>query len=48
MPPRNLIDMVNKAKEAQARAEERASREFDRNVLLIEADAIRKGLYAPS
>ncbi|MFA5111052.1 MAG: hypothetical protein WC443_06590 [Desulfobaccales bacterium] len=48
MPPRNLIDMVNKAKEAQARREERAPREFDRSMPLIEADAIRKGLYALS
>jgi len=48
MPPRNLIDLVNKAKEAQARREERAPREFDHSMHLIEADSIRKGLDALS
>ena len=48
MPPRNLIDLVNKAKEAQSRREERAPRSFDQSMPLIEADAIRKGLQALS
>ncbi|MDD3581991.1 MAG: hypothetical protein PHW74_13340 [Desulfobacca sp.] len=48
MPPRNLIDLVNKSREAQARREERAPREFSRNIPLIEGDSIRKGLDALS
>jgi hypothetical protein len=43
-PPRNLIDLVPKAREAQVRREEREPREFGDNVPVIEADAIRRGL----
>jgi len=48
MPPRNLIDLVNKAKEAQSRREERSPRDFNASIALIEPDAIRKGLNALS
>jgi Fic family protein len=41
-PPRNLIDLIAKAKEAQLRAEERIPRELADNVKIIEADAIRR------
>lgn len=41
-PPRNLIDLVAKAKEAQIRAEERTPRELAENTKIIEADAIRR------
>jgi len=47
-PPRNLIDLVNKAKEAQSRREERDPREFAASMPLLEADAIRKALAALS
>ena len=43
-PPRNLIDLVNKAFEAQSRREERDPREFTASIPLLEADAIRKAL----
>lgn len=46
--PRNLIDLINKAKEAQARREERSPREHSSGVPLLEADALRKGLAALS
>jgi hypothetical protein len=41
-PPRNLIDLIAKAKEAQIRAEERIPRELAETVNIIEADAIRR------
>jgi len=47
-PPRNLIDLVNKAKEAQSRREERDARDFAANMPLLEPDAIRKALGALS
>ena len=47
-PPRNLIDLVNKAKEAQSRREERDPRDFTASMPLLEADAIRKALAALS
>ena len=47
-PPRNLIDLVNKAKEAQSRREERDSREFVASMPLLESDSIRKALAALS
>ena len=43
-PPRNLIDLVGMAKEAQLRREERSSREFDAEHPVIEADSIRRAL----
>ena len=47
-PPRNLIDLVNKAKEAQSRREERDPRDYDESSPLLEADSIRKALVALS
>jgi hypothetical protein len=43
-PPRNLIDLVTKAREAQLRQEERENRIFEPGVKIIESDAIRRGL----
>jgi hypothetical protein len=43
-PPRNLIDFVNKAKEVQARREERDPREFNCSMALIEAESLRRAL----
>lgn len=48
IPPRNLIDLVNKAKDAQSRREERDSRDFFISEPLLEADSIRKALVALS
>ncbi len=48
IPPRNLIDLVNKAKDAQARREERDARDFVASEPLLEADSIRKALVALS
>jgi hypothetical protein len=47
-PPRNLIDLTNKAREAQIRSEDRAPRELRSGSTLIEADAIRKAHRALS
>lgn len=41
-PPRNLIDLANKAREAQIRSEERTPREYAAGVPVIEPDAIRR------
>lgn len=43
-PPRNLIDFVNKAKEVQARREERDPREYSHSMPLIEAESLRRAL----
>ena len=43
-PPRNLVDLVKKAQEAQQRAEEREPRLYADGVPLVESDAIRKAL----
>lgn len=43
-PPRNLIDLVCMAKEAQLRREERSGREFVADHPVIEADSIRRSL----
>ena len=43
-PPRNIIDLINKAREAQIRKEDRANREFISGNILIESDSIKKGL----
>ena len=48
IPPRNLIDLVNKAKEAQARREERDPREFEASMPILEPDSIKKALVALS
>jgi hypothetical protein len=47
-PPRNLIDLIAKAKEAQIRSEERTPRTLGENVKIIEADAIRRAQRALS
>jgi hypothetical protein len=46
MPPRNLIDLVKKAQDAQMRKEERGAAEFNPagGIGLIQSDAIKKGL----
>lgn len=44
MPPRNLIDLVNNAKNAQMRSEERSPRAFEVGQNLIEPDSLRQGL----
>jgi hypothetical protein len=46
--PRNLIDLVQKAREAQIRAEARSPRDFGDGISLIEAEAIRKAQRALS
>jgi hypothetical protein len=43
-PPRNLIDLSMKAREAQLRREERDARVFARGVPIIESDAMRRAL----
>lgn len=43
-PPRNIIDLINKAREAQIRKEERSERVYGATEPLIEADSIKKGL----
>lgn len=41
-PPRNLIDLIIKAREAQLRAEDRTAREYSLDAPMIEPDAIRR------
>jgi hypothetical protein len=41
-PPRNLIDLTNKAREAQMRSEDRTPREYSAGMPIIESDAIRR------
>lgn len=43
-PPRNLIDLLIKSRDAQLRSEERTGREFVPGPAVIEADAIRRAL----
>lgn len=43
-PPRNLIDLVSFAREAQLRREDRSPRELDNKREIIEADALRMAL----
>jgi hypothetical protein len=43
-PPRNLIDLVSFAREAQLRREDRSPRELDAKREIIEADALRMAL----
>lgn len=49
-PPRNLIDLVTQAQEAQLRKEQRTATEYDptRGGGVIESDAIKRGLAALS
>ncbi len=46
--PRNLIDLVNKAKEFQLRREQREPREYNEKNPLIEAESIRRAFVAVS
>jgi hypothetical protein len=48
MSPRNLIDLVNKAKEYQAKREEREPRNFEDDEPILESDAIKRALIALS
>jgi hypothetical protein len=41
-PPRNLIDLIAKARESQLRREEREAREFQAELPVIEAESIRR------
>ncbi len=43
-PPRNLIDLVSKAREAQLRREDRVPREFKAGEVIIEPDSLRRAL----
>lgn len=43
-PPRNLVDLISMAKDAQLRKEEREPREFDPSKPLIEAESLRRAL----
>lgn len=43
-PPRNLIDLVGKAREAQLRREERESRCYEPGLPVIEQDSLRRAL----
>jgi hypothetical protein len=47
-PPRNLIDLAVKAKDAQIRAEERSPRQHAPDAAIIEADSVRRALRALS
>ena len=46
--PRNLIDLVQKAQEAQLRREQRVASHHDRGYPLIQSEAIKRGLAALS
>ncbi|WP_238346300.1 P-loop ATPase, Sll1717 family [Luteimonas saliphila] len=48
MSPRNLIDLINKAKEYQAKREEREPREYAGSEPILESDAIKRALIALS
>ena len=43
-PPRNLIDLVGKAREAQLRREDRETREFTSGQPIIESDSLKRAL----
>lgn len=43
-PPRNIIDLVAKAREAQLRKEEREPRDWETSIPLIDAESMRRGL----
>lgn len=43
-PPRNLIDLVTKSKEAQMRAEQRAPRDVSGSRPLIQSESLKRGL----
>ncbi len=43
-PPRNLIDLITKAREAQLRREDREARVFEKGIPIVEADSFRRAL----
>jgi hypothetical protein len=47
-PPRNLIDLIIKSREAQIRSEERNPREFAMEAAIIEGDSVRRAHRALS
>ncbi|MEH0933110.1 P-loop ATPase, Sll1717 family, partial [Micromonospora sp. CPCC 205558] len=47
-PPRNLIDLARKAREAQLRYEERYPKDFEKGTALITSEAVKAGLDALS
>ncbi len=47
-PPRNLIDLAMKAKEAQVRSEDRSPWDYSPELAIIEADSVRKAHRALS
>jgi hypothetical protein len=47
-PPRNLIDLVNKAQQAQLRREEREPRTYSPDTPIIQADSLKRALAALS
>jgi hypothetical protein len=47
-PPRNLIDLVKKAQDAQTRREERESNSYNSGVPIIGSDALKRGLASLS
>lgn len=47
-PPRNLIDLVKKAQEAQMRREERESNVYEPGTAIIASDALKRGLASLS
>lgn len=47
-PPRNLIDLVLKAQDAQSRAEDRETRPYEPGVPLISGESLKRGLEALS
>ena len=47
-PPRNLIDLIIKTRDAQGRREERESREWNPQQRLFESESLRRGLEALS
>ncbi len=47
-PPRNLIDLISKSRDAAIRREERLGSDFDRNSPLLPSDALKDGLRALS
>ena len=47
-PPRNLIDLAMKAKEAQVRSEDRNPRDYSSDLPIIEADSVRRAHRALS
>jgi hypothetical protein len=47
-PPRNLIDLIVEARQAQLRSEDRNAREYSQGIPIIDADSIRRAQRALS